>query len=83
MVIYGVGFGIYKVLSNTLFVENVPPENKVVSLSLRFTAMGIGSALGAFIAGTFATVVSIPVIFGFSSIVVVTGLLAFVLTNIQ
>ncbi|UCH38198.1 MAG: MFS transporter, partial [Candidatus Bathyarchaeota archaeon] len=41
MLIYGVGFGMYKVLSNTLFVENVPPENKVVSLSLRFTAMGI------------------------------------------
>jgi MFS family permease len=82
MLIYGVGFGMYKVLSNTLFVENVPPENKVVSLSLRFTAMGIGSAVGAVIAGTFATVVSTPIIFGFCSVVVVTGLFAFILTRI-
>jgi MFS family permease len=81
MMVMGVGFGMYKVMSNTIFVENVPSGNRAAVLSLRFTSMSVGGAVGAFVAGVSSLVFATPILFLVCSGTVLLGLVSYSLVT--
>ena len=81
MMIRGLGFGVYKVMSNTIFVENVPSGNRAAVLSLRFTSMSVGRAVGAFVAGALSLVLATPSLFIICSGMVLLGLVSYSLVK--
>jgi DHA1 family multidrug resistance protein-like MFS transporter len=81
MMVMGLGFGMYKVMSNTIFVENVPSGNRAAVLSLRFTSMSVGSAVGAFVAGASSLILATPLLFLVCSGTVLLGLVSYSLVK--
>lgn len=81
MMVMGLGFGMYKVMSNTIFVESVPSGNRAAVLSLRFTSMSVGSAVGAFVAGASSLILATPLLFLVCSGTVLLGLVSYILAT--
>ena len=83
MIIYGIGFGGSKVMTNTLFTENVSSDDTAFGMSLRFTMMNIGHGFGSIIIGFLNLVTSMSSIFALSGLILLPSIIILFLIDFK
>lgn len=77
MVLFGFGWGMRAVMTNTMLGESIPSDHSGIGMALILNALDVGEVIGSMFAGIAASSIPIPNIFMIVASIIPLGLFAF------